>query len=143
MKYLFDTDHLSVLQKSTGQDYQRLSQRMEQIPISDFAISIITVHEQLLGSHTYINRASDDSHLLRGYAMMSQIINNTKIIPTISFEGRSLTIFQELKSQKIKVATMDLRIASIAISYNLTLLTRNRKDFARIPNLLIEDWTQI
>jgi tRNA(fMet)-specific endonuclease VapC len=44
MKYLFDTDHLSILQKSTGQDYQRLSQKMEKIPISDFAISIITVH---------------------------------------------------------------------------------------------------
>jgi tRNA(fMet)-specific endonuclease VapC len=143
MKYLFDTDHLSILQKSTGQDYQILSQRMEQIPIADFAISIITIHEQLLGSHTYINRASDESHLLRGYAMMAQIVNSTKIIPTISFEERSLRVFKELKSQKIKVATMDLRIASIAISYNLTLLTRNRKDFAQIPNLLLEDWTQI
>jgi tRNA(fMet)-specific endonuclease VapC len=142
MKYLFDTDHLSILQKSTGQDYQRLSQKMDKIPISDFAISIITVHEQLLGSHTYINRATDESHLLRGYAMMAQIINNTKIIPTISFEGRSLTVFNDLKFRKIKVATMDLRIASIAISYNLTLLTRNRKDFSQIPNLLIEDWTQ-
>jgi tRNA(fMet)-specific endonuclease VapC len=143
MKYLFDTDHLSILQKSTGQDYQRLSQKMEKIPISDFAISIITVHEQLLGSHTYINRAADESHLLRGYAMMAQIINNTKIIPTISFEGRSLAVFNELKSRKIKVATMDLRIASIAISYDLTLLTRNRKDFGQIPNLSIEDWTQM
>jgi tRNA(fMet)-specific endonuclease VapC len=36
---------------------------------------------------------------------------------------------------------MDLRIASIAISYDLILLTRNRKDFSQIPNLLIEDWT--
>jgi tRNA(fMet)-specific endonuclease VapC len=51
---------------------------------------------------------------------MAQIVNSTKIIPTISFEERSLRVFKELKSQKIKVATMDLRIASIAISYNLT-----------------------
>jgi tRNA(fMet)-specific endonuclease VapC len=47
MKYLLDTDHLSVLQKSTGQDYEYLSARMAQIPIADFGISIVTVHEQL------------------------------------------------------------------------------------------------
>jgi tRNA(fMet)-specific endonuclease VapC len=37
MKYLLDTDHLSILQRSMGQDYQNLSARMEQIPISEFA----------------------------------------------------------------------------------------------------------
>jgi tRNA(fMet)-specific endonuclease VapC len=34
MKYLLDTDHLSVLQKSTGRDYECLSARMAQIPIA-------------------------------------------------------------------------------------------------------------
>jgi len=36
---------------------------------------------------------------------------------------------------------MDLRIASIAIANQITLLTRNTVDFERIPNLLFEDWT--
>jgi tRNA(fMet)-specific endonuclease VapC len=139
--YLFDTDHLSILQKSTGQDYDNLSRRMEKIPISDFAISIVTVHEQLLGSHTYINRARDETQLLRGYEMMVRLVGNLKVIPTVSFERGSLTIFKELKSQQIKVATMDLRIASIAISHSLILLTRNHKDFNQVPKLSIEDWT--
>jgi tRNA(fMet)-specific endonuclease VapC len=56
MRYLLDTDHLSILQESTGRDYECLSARMAHIPISDFGISIVTVHEQFLGSHTYINR---------------------------------------------------------------------------------------
>jgi tRNA(fMet)-specific endonuclease VapC len=98
---------------------------MEQIPIADFAISIITIHEQLLGSHTYINRASDESHLLRGYAMMAQIVNSTKIIPTISFEERSLRVFKELKSQKIKVATMDLRIAALPMNFHTSVQIDN------------------
>ncbi len=36
---------------------------------------------------------------------------------------------------------MDLRIASIAIANQMTLLTRNSVDFERIPNVSIEDWT--
>jgi tRNA(fMet)-specific endonuclease VapC len=86
MRYLFDTDHLSVLQKSTGQDYQNLSKRMERIPIVDFAISIVTVHEQLLGSHTYLNRARDETQLLRGYEMMTRLVGNLKVIPMWRYE---------------------------------------------------------
>jgi tRNA(fMet)-specific endonuclease VapC len=36
---------------------------------------------------------------------------------------------------------MDLRIASIAISRNLVLLTRNVRDFIKVPKLVTEDWT--
>jgi tRNA(fMet)-specific endonuclease VapC len=143
MRYLLDTDHLSVLQKSTGQDYQNLSKRMERIPIVDFAISIVTVHEQMLGSHTYINRARDETQLLRGYEMMTRLVGNLKVIPTIGFDQKSLNVFKDLKSQQPKIGTMDLRIAAISISHNLTLLTRNHKDFSQISNLSIEDWTSL
>ncbi len=65
MKYLLDTDHLSIIQRQTGQDYVNLSTRMAQYPLSDFAISIVTFHEQLLGSHTYVSRARNDSEVLK------------------------------------------------------------------------------
>ena len=38
-------------------------------------------------------------------------------------------------------ATMDLRIASIALSQGLTLLTRDLRDFSKVPRLVMEDWT--
>ena len=37
--------------------------------------------------------------------------------------------------------TMDLRIASIALSHNYQVLTRNTIDFGRVTDLRIEDWT--
>ena len=36
---------------------------------------------------------------------------------------------------------MDTRIAAIALSHKLILLTRNYQHFNKIPGLLIEDWT--
>jgi len=57
------------------------------------------------------------------------------------FDDAAAAVFDDLKSQRIRVATMDLRIAAIALSNNYTLLTRNFSDFARIPGLQFDDWT--
>ncbi len=35
---------------------------------------------------------------------------------------------------------MDLRIASIALEFDATVLTRNFADFKRIPGLRVENW---
>ncbi len=37
---------------------------------------------------------------------------------------------------------MDLRIASIALTTDSTLVSRNLRDFKKVPGLVVEDWTQ-
>ena len=58
-----------------------------------------------------------------------------------NFETRRIPRGERLKRQRIRVGTMDLRIAAIALANGMTVLTRNRADFGRVPNLNVEDWT--
>ncbi|MGB7085899.1 MAG: type II toxin-antitoxin system VapC family toxin [Phormidesmis sp.] len=141
MKYLLDTDHLSILQRQLGEDYRCLSIRMAQYPLSDFTVSAVTFHEQMLGSHTYINRARNLTDVVRGYEMMGRLISDFKALPLVSFDRNAAAMFDQLQPQRMQLAKMDARIAAIALSRKLILLTRNRRDFDKVTGLVTEDWT--
>ena len=79
--------------------------------------------------------------MARGYALLLETLNSFAKAPVLPFDAKAITIFDEMRSQKVRVSTMDLRIASIAISNNLVLLTRNTGDFSKVPSLITEDWT--
>lgn len=141
MKYLLDTDHLSILQRQAGQDYTNLSTRLAHYPLSDFAVSTVTFHEQMLGSHTYINRARHINDIVKGYEMMTRLVRDFKVLPLVSFDASAATVLSQLQSQRIQLGKMDARIAAIALSCGLVLLTRNHRDFRKVTGLVVEDWT--
>ncbi len=141
MKYLLDTDHLSILQRQTGKDYSNLSTRMANYPLSYFAVSIVTFHEQMLGCHAYINRARNPNDIIKGYEMMARLVSNFKILPLVSFDAGAAKTFEQLNSRRIQLAKMDARIAAIALCRGLILLTRNHRYFGKVPGLAIADWT--
>jgi tRNA(fMet)-specific endonuclease VapC len=47
-----------------------------------------------------------------------------------------------LRKERIRIGTMDLRIASIALAEGAAVLTANATDFDKVPGLTIDDWTQ-
>ncbi len=141
MKYLLDTDHISILQRQTGQDYSNLAARMAAKPIAEFGVSIITFHEQMLGCHAYINRDRTLTNIVKGYEMMARLVSDFKVMPILPFDADAAIAFEQLQAQRIQLAKMDARIAAIALSRGLVLLTRNSKDFSKVAKLPIEDWT--
>jgi tRNA(fMet)-specific endonuclease VapC len=108
---------------------------------SDLALSVISFHEQVIGAHSFINRAPTNTDMARGYALLLETLKGFANAPVLPFDSRAIAILDELRRQKVRVATMDLRIAAIAMSNNLVLLTRNAGDFSKVSGLMIEDWT--
>ncbi len=141
MKYLLDTDHISVLQRGTGSEFAILWARIRRESRADLGFSIVSFHEQVLGCHAYINRARTADDLARGYDMLARALRQFAAAPVVTFDALAGAVFDGLGTRRLRVDAMDLRIASIALSRGLVLLTRNSTDFARVPGLVIEDWT--
>ena len=139
--YIFDTDHLGVLQRQRGSDFENLITRLAEMDQSLFYTSIVSFHEQINGWTKYIKKSVDADETVNGYGRLENILRDFVRAQVLPFSPDAAEIFTELRSQKVRVATMDLRIASIAIANQMTLLTRNSVDFERIPNVSIEDWT--
>ncbi len=141
MKFLLDTDHISILQKQSGPEYPALMARITQVPRSDLAFCIVSFQEQVLGCNSYIAQAKTSVDIVRGYEMFDRVLSAFAAAVGLPFDTKVAAVFDSLVAQRLRIATMDLRIASIALSQGLTLLTRNSRDFSKVPGLVIEDWT--
>jgi tRNA(fMet)-specific endonuclease VapC len=68
MKYLLDTDHISLLQRRSGNAFANLLLRMSQHPSSDFCLSMVSFHEQVLGAHDFILLLKPRANALKWYS---------------------------------------------------------------------------
>ncbi len=141
MTFLFDTDHVSLLQRGSGEAYRALADRVARHSLTEIAFSIISMHEQVLGCHTYINRARRTGAIVEGYDMLAQVLHDFSAVPVFPFDLSAAAVFDELVDQRVRIGRMDLRIASIALSRKMTVVTRNTRDFSKVPGLQVEDWS--
>ena len=78
--------------------------------------------------------------LVSAYRRLLRLFRDYERIVIHPFDEVAAEIFEHLRRSKVRIGTRDLRIASIALARNETLLTRNTKDFSKVPNLKFEDW---
>ena len=80
-------------------------------------------------------------HWFAGYTELETVVDSFARAQVLPFSAAAADDYDELRKQRVRVGAMDLRIASIAIANQMTLLTRNTVDFERVPNLNFADWT--
>ena len=136
-----DTDHLSILQLREGNEFERIVSRLDALDSDDYGISVVTFHEQVIGCNGALNSAKSDDAVVLGYSRLSRIISDYTFAEVVPFDTNASTTFRQLRQSRIRIGTMDLRIAAIALSRQLIVVTRNTVDFSKVPGLVLEDWT--
>lgn len=140
--YILDTDHMSLLERLDNEAAHKILNRLDRnLTISDSAVTtIITFEEQSRGWMARLAKAKNISRQVEDYRKLSQLLENYRAIQVLDFDEKSALHYQDLINARIRIGTMDLKIAAIAIANNATLLSRNLKDFGKIPSLKVEDW---
>ena len=130
MKYLLDTDTLIYVFKRAGNCLARLNPQKD----SDVAISTISLFELEYGMGKSDNRIKMDSYVLslcRRYA----VLDFDRAASVQAGAMRAL-----LHTHGTPIGPYDIQIAGIALANNLTVVTRNMREFSKVPQLKVENW---
>ena len=135
---VLDTNHLTELGYDRSKAL-RLSVDLEQsgLPV---VTTIVCVEEQLRGWLARIAKIADPHRQIAAYAELSDRVNFLASFTLLPWDKEAADRFTRLRKQGLRIGSMDLKIACIAIEHDATLLTRNTVDFAKVPGLRFENW---
>ena len=127
MTYLLDTDWVI--------DFLRGRIAAHQLPTSlrsgELAISLVTYGEIYDG----IDQSADPINAEVGFL---RLLRYLAIVPLDEASiRRFFQVRGELRRRGTPLEDLDLIVAATALHHNLTLVTRNRRHFARVPNLTL------
>jgi len=114
-----------------------------QYSAQELAIPVVVIEEILRGRLLAIRQAEaakPHRDIVRAYEMLESSLLDTSQMTILPYTTSADSQFLEWRSQKLRVGTHDLRIASICFVSSITLVTRNRRDFERVPGLSLETW---
>jgi tRNA(fMet)-specific endonuclease VapC len=137
---ILDTDHVSELRYPNSARGLRLLERIDASGGELVVTTIVTVEEQMRGWLAVINKMPAGLSQVDAYTSLSDLVIFCRKWNALPFDVHAAEQFQRLKAQKIKLNTMDLKIAAIVLRHNATLLSANLRDFHQVPDLSVEDW---
>lgn len=141
MTYVFDTDHLSLIQRN-GHEGKRILTKLASIENLELAVTVITYEEQLRGRLSVISKAKTLDGQFLAYKGLFRLALDYQLIKIIPFTEAAVLEYQRLRKVYPRMGNMDLKIAAIVIINNSILLTRNTSDFGQIVELQFKDWTR-
>src|SRR5262245_39309134 len=107
------------------------------------AVPVIVIEEIIRGRLNVIRQAEAGKasvNLERAYELFQETFSKTRWLQILSYTASAESLYQQWRKQGIRVSTHDLRIAAICVANNAKLISRNRRDFERVPGLAVEFW---
>jgi tRNA(fMet)-specific endonuclease VapC len=130
VKYLLDTNTLIYAQKRQGQCLLRIAQHAPETLVW----SVISLQELAygMGKSAYPERTRDYLKALK------------QLYAVLDFDAacaeRAGLLRAQLDLQGTPIGPYDLQLAATALVHGHTVVSRNTREFARVPGLLLEDW---
>ena len=135
--FILDTDHITLYQAA----HPIVQRRVNALDDTRLFVTIVSYQEQTAGWLAQIQRAQTPIKTVRAYQWLQDTLNYFARQQVLSFDETAALYMQQFQQQRIRVGTRDLRIAAIALANNCTVVTRNRRDFERVPGLSVVDWS--
>ncbi len=136
---LLDTDHFTVLIHEEYPGHTNLAAKFVVVTES-VCLPVVTVEEQLRGWLARIHRAKHEDQRINAYDRLIELVGVLPAWRIVRWDDSSASQFARLRRIGVRIPTQDLRIASLALSCGALLLTRNARDFSRVPGLRFESW---
>ena len=135
---ILDTDTVTFQQ--AGREI--LVRHLRSVSAESVCTTVVTLYEQLRGRLAMINRVQTNSALIQAYEQLQKTVKYFSFVNVLPFTSAAADQFEILKAKRVHIRTQDLRIASIVLSVDGILITGNRRDFGKVPGLIIEDWSR-
>jgi len=133
-----DTNHITVLGYASALG-MKLLERLE--AASEEAVTtVISLEEQMRGWLAEISRIKSVEKQTVAYDRLRTRTEFMAKWVMLPWDSEAATHFNRLRRQGVRIGAMDLKIASITLAHDATLLTRNISDFRKVPNLRVENW---
>jgi len=136
---LLDTDTISLFHEGDA----RVTTRVRQVlPPETVGTTVITRAEILQARFEFLLKASDGEQWQRAQYWLLESESFLADLPVENVDERAAVQFDRLRQVKSlrKIGRADLLIASIALSRQATLVTRNLRHFRLISGLRVENW---
>ncbi|HEY5909021.1 MAG TPA: type II toxin-antitoxin system VapC family toxin [Verrucomicrobiae bacterium] len=140
MYAVLDTDHFSELVRGSlagGHLRDEVEGRRAQV-----FVTVITAQETFEGWFALINRQKAGLAQTPAYTQFLKSFETLVKFAILPFDEDAARVFERLQEQRIRIGTMDLKLASICLAHEATPLTRNVVDFAKVPDLRVENWLE-
>ncbi len=131
MKYLLDTNICIALLKNSD---LTIIKKLKSLTPDQVVICSIVKAELLYG-------ARKSQSVEKNLSLLSKFFDQLESLPfddsATDFCGTQRSILEKAGTT---IGNADLLIASIALAHDLTVVTRNQKEFIRVQNLRVEVW---
>ncbi len=114
---------------------EKVIEKLQKTGVGNVCISAITLSELEYGVEKSSYKDKNRLALMKFLAP----------IEVLDFDNRAAHMFGSIRAYLEKkgkiIGPFDLQIAAHALLRGFTLVTNNKKEFSRIPNLKVENWT--